>query len=178
MASWAASSSSCSRRASSFAAEVRALALRLGLFKVVRLDGGGGLRSEREGRQSFVHLEELRGWLRRDGEGLATRERLGLWREVAALLEAGVPAVNVCAAGGVADELFTYAGSGTLFTREDYCHVERLGIDDFEQVERLILRGQREGFLKPRDAAETALKPTRIVATSVMNVLVTLLSQQ
>ena len=39
---------------------------------------------------------------------------------------------------------------------EDYCRIERLGIDDFEEVERLIARGQREGYLKPRTPAEVA----------------------
>ena len=31
----------------------------------------------------------------------------------------------------LAEELFTYSGSGTLFTRERYVDVRRLGIDDF-----------------------------------------------
>src|SRR6185295_2442409 len=53
-------------------------------------------------------------------------------------------------------ELFTYEGSGTLFTLEDYCTVERLCIDDYEEVERLMARGQREGVLKPRSDDETA----------------------
>ena len=64
--------------------------------------------------------------------------------------------MNLCTLDGLARELYTYEGSGTLFTREDYCRVERLGIDDFEEVERLIARGQREGYLKPRSPAEVA----------------------
>ena len=31
---------------------------------------------------------------------------------------------------GMSRELFTYEGSGTLFTRDDYCRVERLSIDE------------------------------------------------
>ncbi len=138
----------------SFAAELRALAVRLGLFKVVWLDAGGGLRSEREGRHSFVHLEELAGWLGRDGDGLATRERLALWREIAALLEAGVPAVNVCAAAGLGEELFTYQGSGTLFTRERYMTVRDLSIDDYDAAHDLVTRGVQEGYLAPRSQSE------------------------
>src|SRR5207245_7260202 len=51
---------------------------------------------------------------------------------------------------------FNYTGSGTLFTRGDYCHVAPLGIDDFAQAERLLERGQREGLLKHRTAEEIA----------------------
>jgi amino-acid N-acetyltransferase len=57
---------------------------------------------------------------------------------------------------GLSRELFTYEGSGTLFTRDDYCRVERLSIDDFHEVERLVARGQREGLLKPRSSSEIA----------------------
>ncbi len=64
---------------------------------------------------------------------------------------------SICARSiGLARELYTYEGSGTLFTLEDYCRIERLGIDDFEEVERLIARGQREGYLKPRSPIEVA----------------------
>ncbi len=137
-----------------FATHLRTLARRLGLFKVVWLDPGGGLRSRREGRHSFVHLEELRGWLAQNGEPLATRERLALWREVGALLEAGVPAVNVCDPAGLADELFTYDGSGTLFTRERYVAVRPLSIDDYDAAYDLVKRGVREGYLAPRPPEE------------------------
>ncbi|MAE97345.1 MAG: hypothetical protein CL910_22065 [Deltaproteobacteria bacterium] len=137
-----------------FAAQARALAVRLGLFKVVWLDGGGGLRSESEGRHAFVHLEELAGWLAHEGRGLATTERLGLWREIADLLEAGIPAVNVCDAPGLADELFTYSGRGTLFTRERYITVRSLGVDDYDAAHDLIARGVAEGYLAPRETGE------------------------
>ena len=43
-----------------------------------------------------------------------------------------------------------------MCTRADYCTVQRLGIDDFEEVERLIERGQREGLLKLRTSEEIA----------------------
>ena len=55
---------------------------------------------------------------------------------------------------GLERELYTYEGSGTLFTLEDYCRVERVGIDDFREVESLLERGQREGFLKIRSRQE------------------------
>src|SRR5438034_362011 len=71
-------------------------------------------------------------------------------------LHAGVDSVNLCTPEGIADELFTYEGSGTLFTRGDYCRVAPLGLDDFAQAERLLERGQREGLLKLRSPDEIA----------------------
>jgi N-acetylglutamate synthase-like GNAT family acetyltransferase len=50
--------------------------------------------------------------------------------------------------------LFTYEGYGTLFTLTEYCQTERLGIDDFYEVERLLKRGEREGYLKERTPQE------------------------
>jgi N-acetylglutamate synthase-like GNAT family acetyltransferase len=52
--------------------------------------------------------------------------------------------------------LFTYEGAGTLFSLEDYCRVERLRVDDFLQVEKLLERGQREGYLRVRNPGEIA----------------------
>src|SRR5262249_47901545 len=71
-------------------------------------------------------------------------------------LEAGVEQVNLCPPDGVADELFSYTGSGTLFTEGDYTRVGRLALDEFEQAERLLERGQREGVLKGRSRDEVA----------------------
>jgi amino-acid N-acetyltransferase len=71
-------------------------------------------------------------------------------------LDGGVESVNLCTPAGIAEELFTYEGSGTLFTRRDYCHVDRLALDDFAQAERLLERGQREGLLKLRSPEEVA----------------------
>lgn len=71
-------------------------------------------------------------------------------------LEHGVEAVNLCRPTEIAEELFSYEGSGTLFTQGDYCRVGPLGLDDFVQAERLLDRGQREGVLKLRTADEIA----------------------
>jgi N-acetylglutamate synthase-like GNAT family acetyltransferase len=94
----------------------------------------------------------------RDGEaewtGVARRRRT--LKVVKETLEGGVRSVNLCALDDLPNELFTYEGKGTLFTEEDYCRVERLGIDEFEEVERLIKRGQREGYLKVRTPEEIA----------------------
>lgn len=132
-----------------FAPACRAIALRLGLTKLVWLDRDGGVTAAGGGRLSFVHLAELRELLAAGAASLGPR-RLALLREVEAMLSEGLPAVNVCSAEGLADELFTYAGSGTLFTRERYIVVRRLGLDDFDAADHLITRGVEEGYLAPR----------------------------
>jgi len=133
-----------------FAEQLRTLAVRLGVFKLVWIDPGGGFRDRSGRRLSFVHLDELH-------ELLAARRRLSkrrraLLREIAAMVEGGVPAVNVCDLAGVDRELFTYAGSGTLFTRKRYMVVRELGLDDFDAAYDLIARGVAEGYLAPRPA--------------------------
>jgi amino-acid N-acetyltransferase len=67
-----------------------------------------------------------------------------------------IDSINLCSLDGLAHELFTYEGSGTLFTREDYCRVDRLALDDYAEVEKLLERGQQEGYLKVRSEEEIA----------------------
>jgi len=132
------------------------LAVALRVPKLVLIDSGGGLTAG-PSRLSFVEENGLEALLR---EGQAEWSGLGDRRELLAAvreaLEGGVETVNLCAPDGIAEELFTYAGSGTLFTRDDYCHLAPLGLDDFAQAERLIERGQREGLLKVRTPDEIA----------------------
>lgn len=135
------------------AARVRALTVRLGIFKLVWLDGAGGLVAARGGRRSFVDLEELTALLA-PGGALVGDPREALFREVRATLEAGVHSVNVCSAEGLDAELFSYEGSGTLFTRERYVQVRALGLDDFDAAHDLVRRGVAEGFLAPRSDDE------------------------
>ena len=104
--------------------------------------------------ESCAAERALHGALLADPRRLSTTSRLRLWREVADMLDAGLPAINVCAPDGLADELFSYAGSGTLFTRERYVTVRPLGVDDFDAAHDLLRRGVEEGFLAPRDEAE------------------------
>ena len=70
--------------------------------------------------------------------------------DIEAMLSAGVSAVNLCTVDGVADELFTYNGSGTLFTSGNYLDVRPLGLDDFDAAVDLIERGMTGGYLAPR----------------------------
>lgn len=134
-----------------FAPACRDVALRLGVQKLVWLDRDGGLLDPSGARLSFVHLEELELFLATEG---TKARRLALLREVERMLVGGIPAVNVCSLEGLADELFTYAGSGTLFTRERYMRVRPLGIDDFDAADDLVRRGVDEGYLAPRSESD------------------------
>jgi amino-acid N-acetyltransferase len=145
-----------------FVSGCREVAVRLGIFKLVWIDRRGGLRGATERRHSFVDLAELHSLLEGEGSGLLNRDRLAFWREVAAMLEAGLPAVNVCCSEDLGEELFTYAGSGTLFTRDRYMDLRRLGIDDFDAAHDLIQRGVEEGYLVERSQEEV----DRILATA------------
>jgi N-acetylglutamate synthase-like GNAT family acetyltransferase len=137
-----------------FGDSVRELAQRLGVFKLVWLDALGGIRNKHGARLSFVHRAELRQLLANSVRNLPhDAARVPLLREVGDMLEAGVPAVNVCAPHELADELFTYAGSGTLFTRKRYMRVRPLGVDDFDAADDLIRRGVSEGYLLNRNEA-------------------------
>lgn len=142
-----------------FGDNVRELAQRLGVFKLVWLDARGGIRNKLGARLSFVHRAELRQLLANPARSLPHDEaRVPLLREVGDMLEAGIPAVNICAPDALGDELFTYAGSGTLFTRKRYIRVRALGVDDFDAADDLIRRGVSEGYLLDRnDAAVDAV---------------------
>jgi amino-acid N-acetyltransferase len=140
-------------RAEDFGDHARELACKLGVFKLVWLEPDGGIRTRNGERLAFVHRAELAELLA-EPRRLQTTQRLRLWREIADMLDAGLPAINVCAPEGLGDELFTYAGSGTLFTRERYVTVRPLGVDDFDAAYDLLRRGVDEGYLAPRDEAE------------------------
>jgi len=130
---------------------------RLRVPKWVVVEAAGGIASPAGEPISFMDDDLLSAVLQAgtaEWAGLAARR--ATLQAVRAALRAGVTAVNLCAFEQITRELFTYEGAGTLFTLEDYCRIERLGIDDFEEVERLLDRGRREGFLKPRDSGEIA----------------------
>ena len=133
------------------------VAMRLRVHKLIFVEPDGGIIGT-DGKQLSFMDETMLTTLLSAGEaewaGLATRRPT--LEAVRAALRGGVTSVNLCSFAGTPRELFTYEGSGTLFTLADYCTVQRLGIDDFEEVERLIERGQREGLLKLRTADEVA----------------------
>jgi amino-acid N-acetyltransferase len=129
------------------------LAARLKVHKLVLIDPEGGVSQDQT--LSFLDESVLSTLL---GAGQAEWAGIGHRRPLIEVIREGllrgVPSINLCSLGGLARELYTYEGSGTLFTLEDYCRIERLGIDDFREVERLLERGQREGFLKIRSREE------------------------
>jgi len=128
---------------------------RLRVFKWVVLEPRGGIVSSSGSPISFIDDSVLTELLRTGAaEWSGINGRRNTLRAVQKALRRGVKAVNLCAPAKIEAELFTYEGSGTLFTPEDYCRVEPLGIDDFEEVERLLERGHREGFLKGRDRGQ------------------------
>ncbi len=133
------------------------IAARLRVHKLIFVEPEGGLTGA-DGKQLSFMDENMLATLLSAGQaewaGLGSRR--ATFHAVRAALLGGVASVNLCALAGAARELFTYEGSGTLFTSADYCTVQRLGIDDFEEVERLIERGQREGLLKLRTSDEVA----------------------
>ncbi len=128
-------------------AACREIALALGIRKWVWVDPAGGLVRQGGGRESFVDVAELRD---RISGGQLRSESSEILVDIEAMLSAGVSAVNLCTVDGVAEELFTYNGSGTLFTSGDYLDVRPLGLDDFDAAVDLIERGMTEGYLAPR----------------------------
>ena len=136
-----------------FARACREISLRLGLTKLMWIDPDGGVRREDGSRISFVDLEALRSLLRLRADDEKPHRRM-LLREVELALAAGVHAINLSSLEGLADELFTYAGSGTLFTREGYVVVRALGLDDYDAAADLIARGVSEGYLVARAPEE------------------------
>ncbi len=128
------------------------LASRLRVFKLLMLGRGGGLRDKEGEIDSFVDLRRIRRAL-----GLETDKlrRTTIRAARRALLD-GVASVNLTTPRGVYEELFSFLGSGTLLTEQRYANVRQISIDDFEEVEALIRRGQNEGFLLHRSASEIA----------------------
>lgn len=140
----------------SLAACAQRIAVCLRVYKLVLLDPRGGLSTG--GKQlSFMNGPVLRELLRPgEAEWAELGARRPILEAISLALEGGVSSVTLCQVSGLGRELFTYEGSGTLFTLTDYCQVEKLGVDDFHEVEKLLERGEREGYLKPRTPQETA----------------------
>ena len=132
------------------------LAVELRVPKAVLVDPRGGLDAE-GGRLSFVDENVLQTiLLQGQAEWSGLGDRRPLLVSVRDALERGVEQVNLCPPEGVTDELFSYTGSGTLFTEGDYTRVGPLALDEYEQAERLLERGAREGVLKLRSPEQVA----------------------
>jgi len=130
----------------------RELASRLRVFKLLMLDRRGGLIDKDGNRLSFVEEKRIGRTMRH----IRSRARRAIVRAALDALEDGVGSVNLVAPGDVYEELFSFIGAGTLFTEMQYGFVRPVSIDDFEEVEALIVRGQREGYLLARSREEIA----------------------
>ena len=128
------------------------LASRLSVFKLILLDRRGGLIDQRGRRLSFLEVRKLSGAIRRARPALRRVELRAIKRAI----EDGVGSVNLVNPRDVYEELFSFVGTGTLFTEQPYGSVRPVSIDDFEEVEALILRGQAEGYLLARSRDEIA----------------------
>ena len=127
--------------------------------KLVLLDRAGGLMEKKRGRKPLSYLDgsSLDALLAAgEAEFQGFGHRRDLLTRIDAVLEKGVSSVNLCRVSGLARELFTYEGAGTFFSRDDHYRVDPLSIEDFDEVERLVARGQKEGLLRRRTADEIA----------------------
>ncbi|MCX7620769.1 MAG: GNAT family N-acetyltransferase [Acidimicrobiales bacterium] len=131
-----------------------AIAARMGAPKLILADPRGGFGSP---PVSFVDAADLAA----DGLVNTAADQSATVSAITTALEGGVTSINVCRLSEIEAELFTYDGAGTLVTGESYLKIGPLRVDDFPAVERLLERGVREGFLRPRSPEET----TRLLLT-------------
>jgi N-acetylglutamate synthase-like GNAT family acetyltransferase len=126
------------------------LASRLRVFKLILLDRGGGLVAENGERMSFVEAKRVA----RAQKRANTKLRRKMVRLASDAIRDGVGTVNLVSPRWVYEELFSFTGLGTLFTPAEYGTVSQISIDDFEEVEALIMRAQDAGFLLPRSPGQ------------------------
>jgi amino-acid N-acetyltransferase len=143
-------------RSEDLAAACREQVLELGLAKLVWIDPQGGLARSDGSRLSLVDLEEVDEFMAGGAPQLAPA-RSKLLAEIRAMVEGGLPSASLCDPLGLADELFTYAGSGTFVSLRRYTVVRRLALDDFDAANDLIRRGVAEGYLLARSEAQAEL---------------------
>jgi amino-acid N-acetyltransferase len=132
------------------------VAVGLRVYKLVYLDPYGGLVRDGQRLSCLTEpgLHDLLGAAYQAADELAARRPV--LEAIHAALAGGVTSVSLCPLAGLGQELFTYTGCGTLFTRVEYCQITKLGIDDFHEVEGLLQRGVRAGYLKPRTPYDMA----------------------
>ena len=129
--------------AADLAASVRALKL------VITDPAGGWGRPPRSFADLSTHSEAM-------SEQLASRGGGAVVAAVNPALASGVTTVNLCRADDVDSELFTFDGTGTLFTSGGYVELADLRLDDLPAVEDLVAQGVADGLLRQRDRHEVA----------------------
>jgi amino-acid N-acetyltransferase len=136
---------------------IQELASRLRVFKLLLLDRAAGLVDSSGNRHSFVQV----GRRRRILKNVRSPLRRAVVRAACRAIADGVASVNLTSPREIYEELFSFSGTGTVFTESGYGHVRQISLDDFEEVEALIQRGQSEGFLLSRSDEEiTRLLPS------------------
>jgi N-acetylglutamate synthase-like GNAT family acetyltransferase len=132
------------------------VAVGLRVYKLVYLDPSGVLM--RDGKRLSCLTEPALHDLLRAGrpEAVGLAAHRPMLEAIHVALAGGVTSVSLCPLAGLGQELFTYEGCGTLFTRAEYCQIEKLGLDDFHEVERLLQRAAQAGYLKPRTPHDMA----------------------
>lgn len=140
------------------------VALELKLAKLVWLGSRGVLWMPEGRRRSLVDLADLAGLCapgaETDGAAAAGELDIELLREIEKMISGGLASVSACLPGGLADELFTYVGSGTFYSPEGYTEVRTLALDEYDAAENLIQRGIEEDYLLFRSDHEVEVALT------------------
>lgn len=126
------------------------LATAVRAIKVVFTDPVGGWGDP---PRSFVDVTDPSSGFRAE---LSGRQGGSLVPAIERALAGGVVNANLCRAVDLDRELFTFDGTGTLFTRGGYLRLDRLRVDDLPAVEALFAQGVEAGLLKPRSRHEIA----------------------
>lgn len=87
---------------------------------------------------------------------LAHRQGGAVVAAVRRALDGGALNVNLCRPEELDRELFTFDGTGTLFTSGGYMELGPLRVDDLPAVERLVAQGTADGVLRPRSRQDVA----------------------
>ena len=125
-----------------------ATAIRAVKLVITDLDGGWG-----DPPRSFADvLDPGQGYQ----EALARRQGGRVVPAIERALAGGVTSANLCRAEDLDRELFTFDGTGTLFTSGGYLRLDRLRVDDLPAVEALVAQGVSDGVLRRRDRHEVA----------------------
>ncbi|ABK45425.1 GCN5-related N-acetyltransferase [Magnetococcus marinus MC-1] len=113
--------------------------------RVLLLRRDGGIKDPQGGWINFISLAQLA-----EISCQPPVSQQPVLSAIGQLLQKGVRSVSLCKPENLERELLTYEGAGTYFSIDHYCRVERLRLDHFSEVESMIHRGEKEGFLMRR----------------------------
>ncbi len=133
-----------------FYERIMRLGLALRMMRLIFLHAAGGIHDGNDRLVAFANLMDINRLLTHMDRNAAGGDRFDLLKTVKPLLAGGVGSISLCRLRDLHQELFTYAGRGSFFSRRHYCQVRPLGLDDFDQVIGMILRAEGEGVLLPR----------------------------